>query len=383
MKRLLLLLILPLVGGIIASSSTLADTRTRLQWPGDVPQAYELTWNVVTDPDGRLLPNAVAPVSAWRPVAQGYPQAVKALALGESQVLLWTGAALEVWQAGEGDAAGSWKLLATTGITATGELSPTVTYTLFLNGRRAVAAGEGAPSYCFADGQLVDCDAKAEMDAPSDVWVADDGRWLYAQDGSIYDVGWVQAQGTASQYLTVWTDLAVEAGGPYTVTVHTVHTATGVAMRQSNDAPALYPLGLREPISVAYEGVAPAHIYLYRQAQRLPLVEAGSRITDDGQMLVAWETPEGIFVPAGYSLATEPIRLEVDGATKVTRICAVWSNAGSLALVLTGMDGQVLGNANLSAERPCNLVLGKVNRPFAVSVAGEALIFRLEAHVAY
>ncbi len=256
-----------------------------------------------------------------------------------------------------------------------------INYSLFLSGNRAVAAGEGAADFCFDQDQFIACDATTETAAPTDVLIAGDGRWLYAREGTIFDIGWVQAQAVAAEPLSIWADLVVDAAGRYDVAVS---TAEGAVLAQNGEEPTLYPLGISEPISVFYEGVAPAHIYLYRQVQRLSLASTDG-VTEDEQVQVIWESPEGLFVPAGHSLATEPVNLETNGAMKATRACASWINSEAITLIFTAADsGESLGSASLSTERSCNIIRGKINRPFVANIVGEdTWIFSVETHVSY
>ena len=347
-------------------------------------QIYALNWDGAIDGEGQLLPGALAPRNAWQPVLWGYPEAQAELAVNENGVLIWTGDALENWQF-TGD---EWALTAIEVITGSVPLTATTAitgetaapdYELFLNGETAVALGRNAPDACLIDSQFYACDAGEKLSGAVQVLETADGRWLYAQAGTVYDVGWTQTQALADAPLSIWTDIAVEGSGPYTLTVS---APEGVMLAVQGQGSTLYPLGTDRSLNVRYEGSAPSRVTLYRQEKTLPIVDV---VSEDGQMRVVWGQAEGIFVPAGAALDGAAVNLEIDGAMKAARACAQWSNANALTLTYYDANsGQPLGQAVLSVDRPCNIVMGKVNRPFSVKISGEDVwVFHLETQVSY
>ncbi len=374
-----------------------------------VPRAYTLAWDAPVDAEGRLLPAAVAGAEHWREVVAGYGQTVAAgvlsggsptpdegivisptvvappvydkvlaaVAMDERRVAVWTaGGDLRVMALGDD---GRWGTVA-----ATGPISST-SFTLFLAGGGLPVVADGdAGDWCTDGGDWVACDAGDYPDR-TDVRVTFDGRWLYAAEGHVYDVGWTTAQATTDQPLTVWQEAQVEVaeGAPYHLRVATVYG--DVRVDTNSAGPGVFDLGeAGDDLVVTYAGAAPARVTLSWTPRTMAVVSVAP--DEAGRMTVTYE-PAGQVIAGGATYRSDVVNVAVGGAMKATRVCAEWGGGDLTVNLLEPGSGQVLGYTTLPAGRECNLVYGGVvNRAFVAAVSGgeqAVQLYGLQVRLAY
>ena len=178
--------------------------------------------------------------------------------------------------------------------------------------------------------------------------------------------------GIADQPLIEWSALVVEVDETTTYTL-CVRTVYGESLLNVRDVgPHRYALHGSVPLWLSYEqegaGSTP-DVRLYgRERRMVPLSVA------DGDGLARYETGQAV-VPAGAVYRTEMVNLRPGSGVKASRVCAVWGGNGHLRVVFRdAASGVELGYADLTPERPCSPVWGRVNRPFTIEVVANGTV---------
>ena len=231
-----------------------------------------------------------------------------------------------------------------------------------------------APFECWQP--LGECDDDCHEWLNGEVKTDSSGRWLAEWAGTLYDVGWVQTQGTASAPLAEWQAVEVGAPGDFHLFVYDVYGQ--LLLDATGSEHALYPVSGSADLAdlvVFYDGPSMAWVVALYAERRIPL--AG---TSAGRLLYAPGDGSASYIPAGTLMQADEGPLNPHSGGKATMVCATWQGRADMVVYLLDAGGSSLGTAVIPPGRRCGLVYGLANKPFtpAISSASEVWLWDLE-----
>ncbi|MBD3320593.1 MAG: hypothetical protein GF350_05800 [Chitinivibrionales bacterium] len=226
------------------------------------------------------------------------------------------------------------------------------------------------------------CDEDCREWLGGEVKTDGDGRWLAEWAGTLYDVGWVQTQGTASVPLAEWQAVEVGAPGDFHLFVYDAHGQLLLDAAGSDNA--RYPVSGSGDLVVFYDGPPRAWVVALYAERSLPqpyrqrsLPLAG---TSGGRLLYAPAGGQAVYIPAETLMHAAEGPLNPNSGGKATTVCATWEGQADLVVYLLDAGGASLGTAVIPPGRRCGLVYGLVDKPFtpAISSASEVWLWDVE-----
>jgi hypothetical protein len=176
--------------------------------------------------------------------------------------------------------------------------------------------------------------------------------------------------GRAESPLTAWTSINVETTDAFSITVKSIFGLT--LLDSSGQDTQMFDLQENsDPLILVYQG-QPANILLFGKEIAVQTISA-----DD--TLIRFET-ENALIPSGSMYHTDSVSIVPGSGAKAAMVCATWGGIASLQVSFVDHSPQKqLGFADLSPDRPCAPILGRVNRPFSavVTPSGDVQLYDL------